>query len=291
MLSNRLSEAVTLIRSRYEHPINAGLILGSGLGAYADSIPNATVIPYDEIPHFHQSTVEGHSGNLVLGELRPDFHVACMQGRFHFYEGHEMETVVFPTRVMKQLGASMLLVTNAAGGINATFQPGTLMMIEDHINFLGTNPLIGKNLDDLGPRFPAMQNAYHPVLRHTLEDAAKELEINLEKGVYLATTGPSYETPAEIKMMRTLGADAVGMSTVPEVITANHMDMNVLGISCITNLAADISVTDLDHSEVMETANKVKADFIKLLDKYFDKVSDPDFKCSIPENHAVQYSS
>lgn len=290
MLSSRLSDAVTLIRSRYEHPIQAGLILGSGLGAYAESIPNAVVIPYEEIPHFHQSTVEGHSGNLVLGELRPGFHVACMQGRFHFYEGHDMETVVFPARVMKLLGAEILLVTNAAGGINVNFTPGTLMMIEDHINFLGTNPLIGKNIDELGPRFPAMQDAYHPELRALLETVAKEKNIPLQKGVYLATTGPSYETGAEIKMMRGFGADAVGMSTVPEVIAANHMAMKVLGISCITNLAADISPERLNHQEVMETANRVKAQFIELLDGFFDYVADDLFTFEEAENSSVPVS-
>ncbi len=265
-LMQDLAESIRIIQSRYDKPISAGLILGSGLGAFADSLENAVRIPYDEIPHFARSSVEGHSGTLVLAEFEPGFSVACMQGRFHYYEGHDMGTVVYPVRVMQQLGAEILIVTNAAGGINADFRAGDLMLITDHLNLIGNNPLIGKNCDDLGPRFPDMSEAYSATLRIIAQEKAKELGIDLKQGVYAAGSGPTYETPAEVRMLRTLGADAVGMSTVPEVIAANHMGMEVLGISCITNLASGISPHRLSHQEVMETGQRVRQHFIALLE-------------------------
>lgn len=270
---NRLAESATLIRSRDDKPVRAGIILGSGLGVFAEQLRNKTVIPYGEIPHFHESAVAGHSGNLVLGEVAPGFTVACLQGRFHFYEGHDLEGVVFPTRLLGQLGAEVLVVTNAAGGINPDFAPGTLMMISDHLNMMGANPLRGLNCDELGPRFPDMSEAYPAELRQLLRQTATEQDIPLAEGVYAAMPGPSYETPAEVRMLRTLGADAVGMSTVPEVIVANQMGIKVLGVSCITNAAAGVSTQKLSHNEVMETAEQVREQFVGLLGGFFDKLA------------------
>ncbi|MDD3151129.1 MAG: purine-nucleoside phosphorylase [Candidatus Gastranaerophilales bacterium] len=215
-----------------------GLILGSGLGDIANEI-KGTIVPYSKIPEFETSTVEGHAGQLVLGEFC-NKKVIAMQGRYHFYEGHSLQTVTYPVKIMKKLGVKTLIVTNAAGGVNKDFYPGDLMIITDHINLLGSNPLIGENDKSLGERFPDMSNAYDKNLISLAEKIAKKLKIKTQKGVYAGLTGPSYETPAEIRMLRILGADAVGMSTVPEVIVANHMKMNVLGISCITNMAAGI---------------------------------------------------
>ena len=213
-----------------------GLILGSGLGFFADDrLRPYRTLPYDQIPDFHKSTVEGHKGRLVFGQVDRR-RVVCMQGRFHFYEGHPISQVVAPIRVMAELGIGVLIVTNAAGGINPGFPPGTLMLITDHINFLGTNPLIGDNYGELGPRFPDMTMAYDQQLRDEVLAISRRLGIDLRQGIYLATTGPSYETPAEIRAFRTLGADAVGMSTVPEAIVANHSGVRVCGLSCITNL-------------------------------------------------------
>ena len=240
-----------------------GIILGSGLGEIAGEI-NGISIPYAEIPGFKSSGVQGHDGKLVIGELysKP---VIAMQGRLHYYEGNSLQEVIFPVRVMKLLGMEKLIVTNAAGGVNKDFTPGDLMVIADHINMLGDNPLIGKNFDELGPRFVDMSYAYSKDLIDVAEKAAKELNIKTTKGVYAAMIGPTYETPAEIRMLRVLGADAVGMSTVPEVIAANHMSVKVLGISCITNMAAGILDRSLNHEEVIETANRVKKDFKALI--------------------------
>ncbi|WP_252313303.1 purine-nucleoside phosphorylase [Sinobaca sp. H24] len=241
-----------------------GLILGSGLGILADEIEEAVVIPYEKIPGFPVSTVEGHAGELVIGKLE-GVAVAAMKGRFHYYEGYSMQEVTFPVRVMHSLGIKALFVTNAAGGINESFKAGNLMRIKDHINQMGANPLIGKNEESFGTRFPDMSNAYSEKLAHIANKAAKELEIDLQEGVYAANTGPCYETPAEIKMLRILGADAVGMSTVPEVIAAAHSSIQVLGISCISNMAAGILDQPLSHDEVMETTTAVRAEFLSLM--------------------------
>ena len=265
-LQDQISQAADYIRQNSPYPqIRGAVVLGSGLGDFADTLKNVHYIPYGEIPNFHKPTVQGHAGRLAIGEIAPGFAVACMQGRFHYYEGHDMNTVVFPTRVLKALGASFLVVTNAAGGINLGFKPGTLMLIEDHINLMGTNPLIGPNNDNIGPRFLDMTEAYSKQYRQIALDVAKQNNLALESGVYVGLSGPAYETPAEIRMLRTLGGDAVGMSTVPEVIAANHMGMDVVGISCITNAAAGISGQKLSHEEVMETAEQTKQRFVILL--------------------------
>ena len=217
------------------------------------------------MPNFPISTVEGHEGRLVIGTLQGKT-VVAMQGRFHYYEGYKMEEVTFPIRVMKLLGVKTLIVTNAAGAVNTSFKPGDLMIITDHINLSGNNPLIGKNLDLFGPRFPDMSNAYNKELRKIAKNVANSINIDIKEGVYAMMSGPTYETPAEIKMIRTLGGDAVGMSTVPEVIVANHCGMKVVGISCITNMAAGILEQPLNHEEVIETSNQVKNNFIKLME-------------------------
>lgn len=248
-----------------------GLILGSGLGVLADEIEEPIKVPYDQIPEFPVSTVEGHAGQLVFGNLQGKF-VVAMQGRFHFYEGYSLEKVTFPVRVMKELGVTKLIVTNAAGGINESFEPGDLMLISDHINNMGQNPLIGPNDSRLGARFPDMSEAYSKELRKLAKDVATGLNINIKEGVYVGNTGPTYETPAEIRMLRTLGGDAVGMSTVPEVIVARHSGLNVLGISCISNMAAGILDQPLTHDEVIETTEKVKHNFLAFVKEIVKKL-------------------
>ena len=240
-----------------------GIILGSGLGDFADKY-NKVAICYNEIPHFHASKVQGHKGKLVFAEVEGK-KVVMMQGRYHFYEGYDLSAVTHPVKVMKKLGVKTLIITNAAGAINKDFKPGDLMLIKDHINFMGTNPLIGKNEESLGVRFPDMSDVYSRKLRISISEKAKVMGIDLKEGVYLASTGPSYETPAEIKMFGLLGADAVGMSTVPEAIVANYCGIKVVGVSCLTNYAAGVSEQPLAHSEVIETADRVKAVFEKLL--------------------------
>ena len=240
-----------------------GVILGSGLGEFADKL-DATRISYNDIPKFHVSEVEGHKGQLVFAEIEGKKAV-IMQGRYHFYEGYPLSAVVYPVQVMKLLGVKKLIITNAAGATHKGFLPGDLMLIKDHINFMGTNPLIGKNNDELGVRFPDMSDVYKKDARLIIHEIARNLRIDLKEGVYLALSGPSYETPAEIKMFRTMGADAVGMSTVPEAIVANHCSMDVIGISCITNYAAGVNDVPLSHSEVIETADRVKENFERLL--------------------------
>lgn len=241
-----------------------GLILGSGLGFFADSLEVEERIPYDRIPGFPQSTVEGHAGNLVAGHCK-GHPVLCFQGRFHYYEGYALDKVVLPVEVTCGLGGRRLIVTNAAGGINKDFSEGDLMLIRDHINFLGANPLRGPNEEQLGPRFPDMTEVYTPRLQDLAREASKHLGIALREGVYLACSGPSYETPAEIRAFRSWGADAVGMSTVPEAIVARHHGLEVLGISCITNLAAGISGELLSHAEVEQTARQVRDSFADLI--------------------------
>jgi purine-nucleoside phosphorylase len=258
---DKIINACDFLKAKYKHTPKLGLILGSGLGVLADEIENPVKIPYQDIPDFPVSTVEGHAGQLVLGRLG-GFEVVAMQGRFHYYEGYSFERVTFPVRVMKGLGVETLIVTNAAGGINESFSPGDLMLISDHINNMGANPLIGPNDDRLGVRFPDMSEAYSKELRELAKNTAEKISLEVKEGVYVAFTGPTYETPAEIRAFRLLGADAVGMSTVPEVIVARHSGLKVLGISCITNMAAGILDQPLSHDEVIETTERVKANFI-----------------------------
>lgn len=262
--TDKIKESVEFITSKIKTKPTIGLILGSGLGSLADRIENPVIIEYKDIPSFPVSTVEGHKGQLVIGELGNKT-VVAMQGRFHYYEGYPLKDVTFPIRVMIGIGIKNLIVTNAAGGSNKSFKPGDLMIITDHINFTGQNPLIGENLNDLGPRFVDMTKAYNRDLIRIAKETASKLNMNLKEGVYMWFTGPTYETPAEIRLAITLGADAVGMSTVPEVIVANHEGINVLGISCITNMAAGILDQPLNHEEVIETSIKVKDNFEKLL--------------------------
>ena len=235
-MKEKIEQAAAMIRKQSSIHPRIGLILGSGLGVLADEIEEAVVIPYAKIPHFPVSTVEGHAGRLVLGRLEGQA-VVAMQGRFHLYEGYSLEEVTFPIRVMKRLGVETVLITNAAGGINESFQAGDLMLIRDHINFMFRNPLVGPNDPELGDRFPDMTEAYDADLRRLAKKVAEKLGIDLKEGVYAAMLGPSYETPAEIRMLRTVGGDAVGMSTVPEVIVARHAGIRVLGLSCIANMA------------------------------------------------------
>ncbi len=244
-----------------------GIILGSGLGEFADRFEDKVIIPYAELPHFPTSSVPGHAGRLVIGRVG-GVDVVAMQGRVHFYEGFSPAQVAYPARVLCALGISSLVITNAAGGINTEFSTGDLMIITDHLNLSGWNALTGHNDDRLGPRFPDLTAAYHPHLRAVLLDCAMRQRVNLRQGIYAIVSGPSYETPAEIRMLRTLGADAVGMSTVPEVIAAAHMRVPVVGISCITNLAAGMGHQPLSHEEVAETANRVKDVFAALLTEF-----------------------
>ena len=259
-----IREAAEFIRGKTAHAPEIGLILGSGLGVLADHVEDAAVISYEDIPHFPLSTVEGHAGELVIGRLAGRT-VVIMRGRFHMYEGYGPELTAFPVRVMKALGARTLVVTNAAGGINTSFEPGDLMLISDHLNLTGRNPLVGPNDGELGPRFPDMSEAYSRRLRAIAGETAREQGLSLREGVYAGLLGPSYETPAEIRMLRALGADAVGMSTVAEVIAARHAGLEVLGISCISNMAAGILDQPLSHDEVMETTERVKSRFLALV--------------------------
>lgn len=241
-----------------------GLILGSGLGILADLVQNGVTIYYRDIPHFPVSTVEGHAGELLIGEIEGRS-VVMMKGRFHMYEGYEAQVTAFPVRVMKALGVTTILVTNAAGGVNTSYQPGDLMLIQDHLNLTGSNPLTGPNDSKLGVRFPDMSDAYTSRLRTIAKETAAAHQIPLQEGVYAGMPGPNYETPAEIRMLRHLGADAVGMSTVSEVIVARHAGLHVLGISCISNMAAGILDQPLSHDEVMETTERVKDKFLRLV--------------------------
>ena len=248
-----------------------GVILGSGLGDYAEALEDAVKLPYSEIPGFPRSTVAGHAGMWCCGTLYGK-RVVMMQGRFHYYEGYGMKDVTLPVRVMQKIGVKTLIVTNAAGGVNLGYHPGELMVIGDMFSMTAQNPLIGPNLDAFGPRFPDMSCAFDKELRALAHECANEQGFALREGVYARMTGPTYETPAEIRMLRTLGADAVGMSTVPEVIVARHGGMRVLGISCITNMAAGILDQPLNHAEVTETANRVKGQFRNLLDRIIEKM-------------------
>ncbi len=259
-----INEAADFIKARIVEIPQIGMILGSGLGMLAKRIESPIVIPYAEIPHFPRSTVEGHAGELVIGTLEGR-RVIAMNGRFHIYEGYTPQAITFPVRVMKRLGIESLVVTNAAGGINTSYSPGDLMIISDHLNMQFRHPLIGPNDDSFGVRFPDMSAAYSPRLRAIAKQVAAAQSLGIQEGVYVGLTGPSYETPAEIRMFRTLGADAVGMSTVAEVLIARHAGIEVLGISCISNMAAGILPQPLSHLEVMETTERVKDSFAKLV--------------------------
>ena len=261
----RVEEAASRVQVLAGRLPETAIVLGSGLGDFADTLRNPVAFPYSELPHWPASKVVGHAGRLVLGDVGST-RIAALAGRAHFYEGHDMGTVVFATRVMGRLGVKQMILTNAAGGINTGFAQGALMIIDDHINMLGSNPLIGPNDERFGTRFPDMSEVYSRRLRGIADDAARAKGVAVSHGIYVATHGPSYETPAEIRFFRTIGADAVGMSTVPEAIAARHMGLEVLGISCITNMAAGVLPGVLNHDEVMETARRVRGSFIALLE-------------------------
>jgi purine-nucleoside phosphorylase len=260
-----VEDAAEFLLSGHGAAPDIAIVLGSGLGALADRVEGAATLPYAQIPHWPASAVVGHAGTLVLGTLAGR-KVAVLSGRAHFYEGHDLRTVTFGVRVLGRLGVRTLVLTNAAGGINTSFQPGTLMVMDDHINLMGSNPLVGPNEDRFGVRFPDMTEVYAPRLRALADSAADDAGVSVRHGVYAAVHGPSYETPAEIRFLRTIGADAVGMSTVPEAIVARHMGMEVLGLSCITNPAAGVLPEPLDHDEVMKVARRVSGQFITLLE-------------------------
>lgn len=285
----KAQETAEFIKSKYDKPIKIALVLGSGLGGFADEIKNSVIIPYQEIPNFSRSTVEGHKGRLVLGEVE-GVSVAVQQGRFHYYEGYEIRQVVFPIRVFGVSGVENLILTNAAGSVNTDFKQGSLMLIRDHINMMCVSPLRGRHDERFGVRFPDMTEVYSLEHQEIVMSEAKEMAKNraaekqaktgkktnpknfLRRGVYCGLSGPSYETPAEIRALRLLGTDAVGMSTVPEAVTARQMKMNVIGISCITNMAAGISDEPIYHEEVMETGAKVAGKFQELLRRVISRI-------------------
>jgi purine-nucleoside phosphorylase len=268
---DRVQQAADWIRERVAATPGVAIVLGSGLGDFAAVLRDSATLPYTAIPNWPASAVVGHAGTLVVGthQGRP---VAALSGRAHYYEGHDLRTVTFGTRVMGALGVRTLILTNAAGGINLDFKPGTLMLMEDHINLMGSNPLVGPNDERFGPRFPDMTEVYSTRLRALAEEAARAASVPLARGVYVGLHCPSYETPAEIRFLRTIGADAVGMSTVPEAIVARHMGLEVLGISCITNAAAGVLPTPLVHDEVMEVARMVRASFGALLEGILERI-------------------
>ena len=271
-LYERAEHAARIIRSRTTETPRIAIILGSGLGAFADDFENAVAIPYEDITGFPRSTAEGHAGRLVIGKI-DQVPLMAMQGRVHFYEGYSLEEVTFPIRVFKLLGIKTLILTNASGGVNVQFTQGALMIISDHLNLMGDNPLRGPNDGRFGPRFPDMTAVYSPDLQEIVIEEAKVLNVEVRRGIYAALAGPSYETPAEIHLMRNLGADAVVMSTVPEAIVARHMDLEVLGISCITNMAAGISDEPINHDDVMATGDRVRETFTQLLRKVVGRIS------------------
>lgn len=264
-LQERITAAAAYLLEKVALRPEIALVLGSGLGDYADTLEDSVKIPYSEIPNFPQPTVPGHAGAFVFG-VKAGKSVVVAQGRVHYYEGLSMQQITLPVRVLAAMGVKTLVLTNAAGGVNLNYRPGTLMLIADHINFSGNNPLIGENLDQFGPRFPDVSDLYTASLRKAIKTCAAEQGIPLEEGVYLMCAGPNYETPAEIRAFRTLGADAVGMSTVPEALVAGHCGMQVVGISCITNMAAGVLPVKLSHAEVMETAARVHDRFCRLVD-------------------------
>jgi purine-nucleoside phosphorylase len=286
MTYEKAEEAAEFIRAKYDKPIKTAVVLGSGLGAFADDIENAIRISYEDIPHFQKSTVEGHAGQLVLGEMN-GVSIAVQQGRFHYYEGYEMSQVMFPMRTFGVLGVKNIILTNAAGSTRTSNKQGTLMLIRDHINLMGVNPLRGANDERFGPRFPDLTQVYDIEFQQIADQAAKEIMQErveqgieskvrqiLRRGVYCALSGPTYETPAEIRMYRMIGADAVGMSTVPEAIAARHSGMRVMGISCLTNMAAGMTDEVINHEEVMETGAKVADIFKELLKRVITKINE-----------------
>ena len=269
----RAEEAAAFIRGKTKLRPKIALVLGSGLGSFADQLTGAVHIPYHEIPHFPRPTAEGHAGQLVIGTLG-HAPIACMQGRVHYYEGYSMRDITFPVRVFGRLGMKALILTNAAGGVNESYTQGCLVVLKDHINLQGASPLMGTNDERFGPRFLDMSQAYFRPYRQIAMEAGKKLGVEMFEGVYAALFGPAYETPAEIRMLRTLGADVVGMSTVAEVLAARHMNMRVLAISCVTNMAAGILDQPLSHAEVLETGERVKGKFIQLLGTIMPQVED-----------------
>jgi purine-nucleoside phosphorylase len=270
-LYERAEHAARFIRSRVGEDVRVALVLGSGLGAFADALEDAQPLDYSEIPGFARPTVEGHAGRLVVGKVE-GVTVAAMQGRFHFYEGYTLEEVTFPVRTLGLLGVRSLVLTNASGGLNNSFSEGSLIVISDHLNLMGTNPLLGKNDPRFGPRFPDMTAVYDHEFQDMAISEAHEMGMELRRGIYAALSGPSYETPAEIRMLRLLGADAVGMSTVPEAIVARHMGLRVLGLSCITNMAAGVLDKPINHEDVIETGARVRETFAELLRRVIPKL-------------------
>ncbi|HIT34241.1 MAG TPA: purine-nucleoside phosphorylase [Candidatus Faecousia intestinigallinarum] len=264
-LAETISAAADYLLSHVQSRPTIGLVLGSGLGDFADTLENPVRVPYAQIPDFPQPTVAGHSGAFVFGR-RCGREVVVLQGRLHYYEGFTQQALTLPIRVLAAMGVKTLVLTNAAGGVNLGFHAGCLMLISDHINYSGQNPLIGENLDAFGPRFPDVSDLYTARLRAAVKERAAQAGIPLEEGVYMMFSGPNYETPAEVRMARILGADAVGMSTVPEALAAGHSGMEVIGVSCITNMAAGVLPVKLSHQEVVETANRVHDDFHRLLE-------------------------
>ena len=271
-LYERAEHATRVIRSRITVEPRIALVLGSGLGGFADDFEQADSIPYEDIPGFVRSTAQGHAGRLVIGKI-DSVPVLAMQGRVHYYEGYSLEEVTFPVRTFGLLGVKTIVLTNASGGINVELTQGALMVISDHLNLMGVNPLRGLNDERFGPRFPDMTAVYSPELQELVVDEAKAIGVEVRRGIYGALSGPSYETPAEIHLLRNLGADAVGMSTVPEAIVARHMGLEVLGISCITNMAAGISDTPINHEEVMATGDRVRETFSELLRRVISAIN------------------
>ncbi|MGZ3774595.1 MAG: purine-nucleoside phosphorylase [Bdellovibrio sp.] len=271
MVLKKLQETVSHIRTKTSAKPKIGVILGSGLGAFVKDIEVESTIPYKEIPHFSPPTVEGHSGNLIFGKTGGQS-IVILQGRNHYYEGHSMESVVFPTRAIAMLGIEALVLTNSAGGCGENMQPGDFMIIEDHINLMGTNPLMGPNIKELGPRFPDMTEAYDKRLIALMEQIFQKQGTRFHKGVYCGVSGPTYETPSEVRYLKLIGGTAVGMSTVPESIAANHLGLRVAALSCITNLAAGISTQKLSHNEVTETAKRVEIQFSSFLREFIEHI-------------------
>jgi purine-nucleoside phosphorylase len=271
-LYERAEHATRIIRSRISLEPRIAVVLGSGLGGFADDFEDPVAIPYEDIPGFVRSTAQGHAGRLVIGKVE-SVPVLAMQGRVHYYEGYSLEEVTFPVRTFKLLGIKTLVLTNAAGGINVQLTQGALMVISDHLNLMGVNPLRGPNEERFGPRFPDMTAVYSPELQELVVEEAKGMNVEVRRGIYGALSGPSYETPAEIHLLRNLGADAVGMSTVPEALVARHMGIEVLGISCITNMAAGISDEPINHEEVMATGDRVRGTFTELLQRVIGAIN------------------
>lgn len=268
---NYIDKSINYIKEKINEKPEIGIVLGSGLGDFADTIEDKIEIPYKEIPGFPVSTVKGHDGKLIFGKIDSK-NVCVMKGRIHYYEGYDIKDVVYPIEVLAGLGIKTIILTNAAGGVNEEFEPADLMIISDHINLMGKNPLIGPNDEKVGPRFPDMTDLYNKELVEVAENSAKKLGINVKKGVYMYFTGPSYETAAEVRMARILGADAVGMSTVPEAIVARHRGLKILGISTITNMSTGILDTPLDHTEVVEVGKEVAGKFKELLMEIIEEI-------------------